>query len=106
MGSVLALIDRKRFERLAPWARFTTEPGQSIIAIDRYVSNRRQLSPLEYGGNLYLVTVRPDEALWLVGVLERPTRRRGAWHAQPNRAPITDISAMRSQLGITRVAKG
>ena len=41
--------------------------------MDRYVSANKGLEPLADGGRLYLVTVRPpNEALWLVAVLEQP----------------------------------
>ncbi|MCW5806267.1 MAG: TIGR02996 domain-containing protein [Deltaproteobacteria bacterium] len=69
------------------------------LRMDRYVSGNKALEPLSNGGKLYLVTVRPpDEALWLVAVLEKPKFDGEQWLAKPCDTPITDISDLRGEI--------
>lgn len=63
---------------------------------DRYVSQK--LTPLAGGGALYLVTVRPGDVLWLVGILTAPTFDGTQWTAAANATPIRDISAWKPRL--------
>lgn len=107
MPDMLAIISKAVFEKEAAGRK----PG-SVLPLDRYRSASRHLEPLKSGGRLFLVTVRPPaEALWLVAVLDGLEFDEEAWRARPNRVPITDITALISQLrfesgkGIT-AAKG
>jgi uncharacterized protein (TIGR02996 family) len=94
MPSVLAIVSKAVFQKLAPQAA----PG-SVLGIDRFASTHAALEPLREGGALFLVTVRPpDEALWLVGVLEQPERQPDGWHAASSKVAVTDVSALRSRL--------
>jgi hypothetical protein len=107
MPDMLAIISKAVFEKEAAGLK----PGD-VLPLDRYRSASRHLDPLKSGGRLFLVTVRPpNEALWLVAVLEGLKFHDDEWHATPNRTPITDITALIPKLrfesgkGIT-AAKG
>ncbi len=95
MGSVLAIISKAQFEKLAG-----KKPVLGIVlALSEYTSTHAALEPLAEGGALYLVTVRPpDDALWLVATLLTPEKSKGAWRADANDTPITDISALKKRI--------
>jgi Leucine Rich repeat len=91
----MAIVSKAVFEKAAGKA---PSLGQRLH-LDRYVSANRGLTALSGGGRLFLVTVRPpDEALWLVAVLENPTFVGDAWVAAPCDTPLTDVSADKGQL--------
>jgi uncharacterized protein (TIGR02996 family) len=92
---MLAIVAKAIFEKAAGKA-----PRLGArLAMDRYVSTNKALAPLGQGGKLYLVTVRPpNDALWLVGVLDRPHFDGKQWIAQPSDAPITDITTLRDRI--------
>ncbi len=90
MPDMLAIISKAVFEKEAAGR----VPGE-VLPLDRYRSASRFLGPLSGGGRLFLVTVRPpDEALWLVAVLEGLHFEEGEWRGQPNRVPLTDITPL------------
>src|SRR3954447_5913201 len=68
------------------------------------------LGALGDGGSLFVVARSPENALWLIAVLEAPTRARirvgdqrpTGWHAPTNETPITDLMPLRRQLKLTR----
>lgn len=93
MPSVLALISKAVFEKAHPDASLG-----ATVDLDRYDSAHVGLRPLAEGGDLYLVTVRPDEVLWLVGVLRAPRFRQGSWRAARNTAAIIDASPLLDEL--------
>lgn len=87
---MLAIISKAVFEKEAAGKK----PGD-VLPMDRYRSNSKHLEPLAAGGRLFLVTVRPpNEALWLVAVLEGLKVDAEGWRARPNRVPITDLTAL------------
>jgi uncharacterized protein (TIGR02996 family) len=92
---VMAIVSKAIFDKQAKGAEVGT-----VVPFDRYTSGNKALEPLRAGGKLFMVTVRSEkERLWLVGVLEQLTPKDGAWiAAQANRAPIVDISDLRSQI--------
>ncbi|MEO8703666.1 MAG: TIGR02996 domain-containing protein [Kofleriaceae bacterium] len=97
MGSVLAIVSKAVFEKLVK-TKGSGELGD-VLGIDRYTSTHASLSTLESGGAIFLVTVRPpDEALWLVGILENPELAADGWHAEPSTHAITDVSSAKSKL--------
>jgi hypothetical protein len=107
MPDMLAIISKAVFEKEAAGRKV----GE-VLPLDRYRSASRHLEPLKSGGRLFLVTVRPpSEVLWLVAVLDGLKFDGEEWTARPNRAPITDITALIPKLrfesgkGIT-AAKG
>lgn len=95
MPDLMAIVSKAVFEREAGKS---PAPG-TRLGMDRYVSANKALAPLAGGGRLYLVTVRPpNEALWLVAILDQPTHDGEAWIAKKCATPITDISALKGQL--------
>ena len=92
MGSVLAIVSKKVFEK-----EFRAAPNQ-VVATAAYTSTHKTLEALAAGGDLFLVTVAAGEQLWLVGVLRKPKFAGGAWKAAPNTVPITDVTALVGQL--------
>lgn len=98
MASVLALISKAAFEKAYPNARLG-----SVLELDHYASSHVGLRPLADGGDLYLVTVRPDDVLWLVGILRAPRFGKGRWLAKRNTETIADASPL---LGELRFATG
>jgi uncharacterized protein (TIGR02996 family) len=68
------------------------------LHMDRYVTANKALEPVRAGGKLYLVTVRPPEALWLVAVLDNPKFDGKQWKAAPAETPMTDISSLRAKI--------
>jgi len=97
MANLMAIVSKAAFE---PLLKRKPGAGPGVgLELDRYVSTHKALAPLAENGALFLVTVRPpDEALWLVGILESPQQRDDGWYAAPSRVPITDISSLRSKL--------
>ncbi|WP_338864739.1 hypothetical protein [Myxococcus stipitatus] len=94
MPDMLAIISKAIFEKEAPGL----SPGQ-VLPTDRYRSQSKHLAPLEDGGRLFLVTVRPpNESLWLVAVLEGLSSDDEGWVGRRNRVPIADITAAIPQL--------
>ncbi len=83
-----------------------------VWSTDKYASTHASLRPLQEGGHIFLVTVRPpDEALWLVAVLMDVKFVKDGWASSANAAAITDITSLKSKIkfangaGIT-AAKG
>lgn len=95
MSDVMAIVAKAVFEKAAGKSPALGQP----LGLDRYVSANKGLQPLAAGGRLFLVTVRPpDEALWLVAILESPTFSGAEWVAKASSVPMVDISALKSQL--------
>src|SRR5258708_6230451 len=92
---MMAIVSKAVFEKAAG-----KNPAVGTrLAMDRYVSANKTLEPLGSGGKLYLVTVRPpDEALWLVAVLDKPKFDGSQWVAKACTTPITDISNLRARI--------
>ena len=95
VAEILAIISKAQFEG----SGMIAELGQRL-AIDRYTSTNKALKPLaEAGSSLWLVTVRPGERLWLVGVLVGPQHDGTEWIAPaPNAIAIIDITRLRERL--------
>ena len=89
MSSVLAIISKAVFEKMAPKSVAVGD----LVPTDRYTSKHKSFETLNDGGALFLVTVRPpDERLWLVAILESPRFSGDAWEAT-NATPIADVTA-------------
>jgi uncharacterized protein (TIGR02996 family) len=95
MADMMAIVSKAVFEKAAGKA-----PAVGTqLRMDRYVSANKNLERLANGGKLYLVTVRPpDEALWLVAILDNPTFDGEQWVASKSTTPITDISDLKTKL--------
>jgi hypothetical protein len=90
MPDMLAIISKAVFEKDAAGKK----PGD-VLPMDRYRSNSKHLESLASGGRLFLVTVRPpNEALWLVAVLEGLKSDAEGWRSRPNTVPITDVTSL------------
>lgn len=95
MSDVMAIVSKAVFEKAAGKAPSLG----TALGMDRYVSANKGLAPLEGGGKLYLVTVRPpDEALWLVAVLDNPQFSGSEWVATACTTPMLDISSLKASL--------
>jgi hypothetical protein len=95
MADVMAIVSKAVFEKAAGKRAALGER----LAIDRYVSANKNLAPVEGGGRLFLVTVRPpDEQLWLVAVLEQPVFDGAQWVAAPSGVELTDLTHLRTQI--------
>ncbi len=98
MPSILAVVSKKVFEVDA------RRDGKKLGLGDvwptaRYASAHAALRPLAEGGHIFLMTVRPpDEALWLVAVLESPKFDGEGWASKENTVPITDASSLRARI--------
>ncbi len=94
MADLLAIISKVQFEGSGEIPQL----GERL-RIDRYSSANKALKPLGEGGRLFLVTVRPPEMLWLVGVLDQPKFDGQEWIAPvPSTIAITDITKLKSRL--------
>jgi|GEM_PF-2411481 len=101
MASVLALVSKKIFEADARVGGALVGVGD-VWATDRYTSTNKKLGPLNSGGDLYLVTVRPpDEKLLLVAVLKGPRFDETRWLAEPNVETVRDITTLAGSLRFT-----
>ncbi len=95
MASILAIISKAVFEKMTKGA--SPKIGD-VLPIELYASQNAALRPLEDGGSLFLVTVRPGEELWLVGVLDSPEHDDDGWTAAKNTTPIRDLASVKDKL--------
>ena len=94
MASVMAIVSKAVFEKAARGL----ELGD-VWETDEYASRHKTLDALADGGDMFLVTVRPPERLWLVAVLRDPRVNDRGWKTTQNNAePIRDIDALRDKL--------
>ncbi|MBL8918991.1 MAG: TIGR02996 domain-containing protein [Myxococcaceae bacterium] len=90
MPNLLAIISKAQFE-----ASHRSAKEGDALGFDRYVSTHASLTPLNAGGSLFLVTVRPpDERLWLLGELVDPTHDGKQWKSAPSSLAVRDITAL------------
>ncbi len=92
MSSVLAIVSKALFDKMVPKGIALG----AVVDTNQYVSNNKTFDGLTRGGAIFLVTVRPpDEKLWLVGILENPTKKKDTWSVSggANEAPLTDITS-------------
>lgn len=111
MASVFAVVSKKVYETQARQDGKVLGLGQ-MWPTAKYASTHAALKPLNEGGHIFLVTVRPpDEALWLVAILQNPKGVKDGWESAPNTIAITDITPLKGRIkfangaGIT-AAKG
>jgi uncharacterized protein (TIGR02996 family) len=95
VAELMAIVSKAVFEKAAG----KSPAVGTRLKMDRYVSANKNLEPLAQKGRLFLVTVRPpNEALWLVAVLEAPKFDGEQWVSKPSTTPITDITSLRKKL--------
>ena len=97
MASVMAIVSKAVFDKQARAAGKPVGLGD-VWPVDAYNSAHKALAPLGEGGALFLVTVRPGDVLWLVGVLESPRFDGARWTAAPNVVAARDVSGAREGL--------
>jgi hypothetical protein len=96
--SVLAIISKAVYEKDAKMGGRVAGVGD-VVPLARYVSKNKGLTPVAEGGALFLVTVRPpDEALWLVAILESPSFDGENWNSPPNKIPIANVTAIKDKI--------
>jgi hypothetical protein len=98
LADILAIVSKAVFEKDARIGDELIAPND-VWPIDRYNSSNKVFSSLKTGGRIFLVTVRPDEKLWLLGVVDQPKFDGTAWIApKKNTLPVTDITALRKTI--------
>lgn len=96
MANVMAIVSKAVFDKMV--GKGTPKLGD-VLATNQYVSTNPRLAALEKGGSLFLVTVRPpNEALWLVAILENPKHNGTAWVSAANTVAMTDLSKVKDKL--------
>ena len=90
MASVLAIVSKALFDKMVP----KDVALGAVVDTDRYRSSNKAFDGLSKGDAIFLVTVRPpSEKLWLVGILDRPTKKGADWVSAANATPLADITA-------------
>jgi hypothetical protein len=92
VADLLAIVSKSIFEQDSDLS------CGDLYETSEYLSKNKALDPVSEGGSLYLVTARPDDQLWLVGVLERPIFVGDRWTASANTVKIADITELIDEL--------
>jgi hypothetical protein len=92
MANILAIVSKAAFEQDADLG------VGDVYTTSEYVSKNKALDRLADHGSLFLVTARPGDALWLVGILESPVFVGDRWTAQANAVKVVDITARMGEL--------
>lgn len=90
---VLAVVSKAVFEKEARRGGKLVGVGD-VWPTSLYASHNPNLEALGSGGSLFLVTVRPDDVLWLVGILESPKKDEKGWRAPANTTAVRDVSGL------------
>lgn len=69
-----------------------------LYETSEYNSKNKALEPVADGGSLFLVTARPGDSLWLIGILEQPVFVGDRWTASANTVKIVDITERMEEL--------
>ncbi len=98
MPDILCIVSKAVFEKDARLSGKLVGPSD-VWPVDRYNSTNKVLSPLKDGGRIFLVTVRPEEQLWLLGVVDHPKFDGAAWISpKKNSLPVTNITSLRKTI--------
>jgi hypothetical protein len=98
MADAIAIISKPIFEKLAAGT-----PALGVeYGITRYDSIHKGLDTLADGGALFLVTVRPGDALWLVQALRVLTKDATGWQAVSHQCATVDLTSVKHLLDLTR----
>jgi hypothetical protein len=92
VANILAIVSKAAFEQ-----DFDLKVGD-LYETSEYLSKNKALDPVAEGGSLFLVTARPGDSLWLVGILEQPIFIGDRWTASANAVRIVDITDKMEQL--------
>jgi hypothetical protein len=86
MADILAIVSKAIFEQ-------DRDLGiGDLYETSEYNSKNKSLDSVAQGGSLFLVTARPDDQLWLVGILESPVFIGDRWTASANTVRIVDLT--------------
>jgi hypothetical protein len=91
--SILAIVSKSEFEKAV-----TSPVVGGLWPVTTYFSSNPGLEPLGRGGDLYLVTIRPNDKLWLTAVLRSPKKGAKGWTAKANTAAIRDATSLIKKL--------
>lgn len=91
--SILAIVSKSEFEKAV-----TSPIVGALWPVSTYFSGNPGLEPLRGGGDLYLVTARPGDKLWLAAVLRSPKKDSKGWTAKANTTPIHDATSLIKKL--------
>jgi hypothetical protein len=94
--SILAIVSKAEFEK----ALVSPTVGD-LWKLTTYASINPALASLRQGGDLYLVTVRPGDQLWLAAVLRSPNKDGKGWTARPNTVPLVKATSIVNKLRFT-----
>jgi hypothetical protein len=89
---ILAVVSKAIFEKQALVGGRRVGIGDTWPTA-LYASTNAGLEPLSSGGSLFLVTVRPGDALWLVAILDKPVKAAEGWIAAPNTTPVRAVTS-------------
>lgn len=92
MADLLAIVSKAVFEQDSDLAE------GDLYETSEYLSKNKALDPVSEGGSLFLVTARPADQLWLVGILEQPIFVGDRWTASANTVKIVDITELIDRL--------
>jgi hypothetical protein len=92
VASILAIVSKSVFEQDSDMSI------GDLFETSEYQSKNKALEAVAEGGSLFLVTARPGDELWLVGILERPVFVGDRWTAQANTVKVADITELVDQL--------
>ncbi len=95
MPNMLVIVSKAIFDKEGRRLDGTPLRIGDIYQTDTYSSKNPVLTGLASGGDLFLVTAKPDDKLWLVGLLHNLTFKGVGWFATTkNTIPVTDITAL------------
>jgi hypothetical protein len=86
VANILAIVSKAAFEQ-----DFDMHVGD-LYETSEYHSKNKALDPVAEGGSLFLITARPGDELWLIGILENPIFVGDRWTASANAVKIVDIT--------------
>jgi hypothetical protein len=95
VANILAIVSKAAFEQ-----DFDLGVGD-LYETSEYLSKNKALDSVAEGGSLFLVTARPGDSLWLVGILESPIFVGDRWTASANAVKIVDITDRMDRLVFT-----
>jgi hypothetical protein len=86
VANILAIVSKAAFEQ-----DYDMHVGD-LYETSEYLSKNKALDPVAEGGSLFLITARPGDELWLIGILENPIFVGDRWTASANTVRIVDIT--------------
>jgi hypothetical protein len=101
VASVVAIVSKPAFAKLRGREGEKVVVGSKTV-IERYDSQHPQLESLTERDALWLVTVQPDDRLWLVAMLTQPAKDATGWVGRMNYAPTIDLTPLCAALGLQR----